>query len=467
MGKNGRVGVSTVIGYGIGNLGYALMFAFFNTYMVLYLNTIIMLPAAIVGMIVLIVRITDAFTDIGFGMIGDRTKTKMGSYRPWLLGFAIPAGVFTALYFSMPDSVAANQGSATAWAAIFFFLAASVAMTVLQTSMGALGIVGSDKQEDRKLFGILRQWGYQGGGLLVYLFGMPLLLRFSGEGATAPAKSGFSALGIVFGIIIAAATLFAVFTVKERVPINRGEKIPFKSMGKAIGKNPIAWGAMMCNIANQMNLVIAAGLNSYLFIYVFKRADMMTVAMTTSMVCAILFTTFVTPQVTTKIPRKIYMPIAQALMIIGFVLIFVGTSENVMSVAMFTVGYTFFNIMTGLVNATVFQTYPDATDYGEYLAGVQIPGLVNAIATYATKIAMGLGTIIVTACLTSVHFDAALGQEQAAETLAGIRQIYLVGNIIIVCVSFVGFLIFSTISQQRLAEIREENARKRAAKEAV
>lgn len=459
--KDGRiVGRKEFLGYALGTFGYAMMFVIFNSYMVLYLNTIILIPAATVGIITLIVRITDAFTDIGFAAIGDRTKTKLGAYRPWLLAFAIPSGLFTALYFAMPDGIAANQNSAIAWGAIFFFLAASIGMTVLQTSLGSLGIIASPAAADRKTFGVLRQWGNQAGGLLIYLIGMPLILHFSGEGATTPTKSGFAAIGWIAGALIAVFTLISVFTVKERVAVNATEKVPFKSMMKAIGKNPIAWGAMITNIANQVNMTIGPGLCSYIFIYVFKRPDLMSPVMATSMAVAILFTTFITPRVTAKISRKIFVPAGCALMVIGFVLTYIAT--GILNPVIFTVGYCLFNTMTGLVMVSVFQAYPDAADYGEHLSGVQIPGLVNAIASYATKIAMGIGTIIVTACLEIAKFDATLGVNQSAGTILGLRSIFSFGNIIFVIVGFVGFLVYNRISQERLAEIRIFNAQKRS-----
>ena len=87
------------LGYALGEMSYTIENTFIASYMVLYFTTTIGIPALTIGTLTLVCRIIDAFTDLGFGMLADRTKkNKMGKFKPWYVGSLILTAISFFLY---------------------------------------------------------------------------------------------------------------------------------------------------------------------------------------------------------------------------------------------------------------------------------------------------------------------------------------------------------------------------------
>ena len=447
-------------GFACGVFANGIQSNLFTVFMIAYLNAALGMNPLIVGTMILIIRITDAFTDIGFSLIGDRTKTKIGSYRPWLIAATIPAAVCLGLFFGMPASLRANpnSGGAIAWMYIFFFLSASILLTIHSTSLGAMAITASPNEKDRNLLGLLRQWGNQVSAVLIYFIGMKIILAHSDGEPGVPTASGYSAMGWIFALISFVGFAICCFTVKERVPVVKsGEKVPLKKSLKAIGKNPIAWGALIANVAIQIIYIIFSGMNTYIFGVVYNNPALMGTAITIAMLIGLAFTTFITPIITSKVSRRVFYPIAMVVELIGFVILYFATAK--LSLVLFIVGYTIYMCVSSLMAAAVFQVLPDGAIYGEWLAGCKIPGLINALTSFANKIAMGVSTIFITAVLAAVKFDASLGMgNQTMETVQGIRRFYCFGPAIALIIALIGYFMFTSVKKDKMDAIKKELA---------
>lgn len=103
------------LAYGFGDFGCNIIYTAMTTYLLFYYTDYAGVNAAAVGIIMLVSRVLDGFTDIGMGMIVDRTKTKYGKARPWILRMAIPFAISGILLFSVPT------GWSSASKLIYFF----------------------------------------------------------------------------------------------------------------------------------------------------------------------------------------------------------------------------------------------------------------------------------------------------------------------------------------------------------
>lgn len=91
------------IGYGLGDMASALVWQTTTLFLAYFYTDVFGLPAAIMGTMFLVVRVVDAFIDPCIGALVDRTQTRHGRFRPWLLWFAIPFGVSCLITFYVPD----------------------------------------------------------------------------------------------------------------------------------------------------------------------------------------------------------------------------------------------------------------------------------------------------------------------------------------------------------------------------
>ena len=93
------------IAYGMGDFGCNIIYTAMTTYLLFYYTDYAGVNAAAVGVIMLISRFLDGLTDIAMGVIVDRTKTKYGKARPWILRMALPFAISGVLLFSVPTSL--------------------------------------------------------------------------------------------------------------------------------------------------------------------------------------------------------------------------------------------------------------------------------------------------------------------------------------------------------------------------
>ncbi|MDR3276579.1 MAG: MFS transporter, partial [Treponema sp.] len=98
----GEVKLSEIIGHAVAGIGQNLIFGLWSGYMLVFFTDVFGIAGGVAGIIMMLTRIWDAVNDPMMGMIADRTRTRWGRYRPWLLFMALPVVVFLALNFSAP-----------------------------------------------------------------------------------------------------------------------------------------------------------------------------------------------------------------------------------------------------------------------------------------------------------------------------------------------------------------------------
>lgn len=206
---NGRLPLHEKIGYSLGdaaaNLVWRGALAFL---MVFYTDVFGISPESAAGL-VLIVRLSDGVTDIIMGMIADRTTTRWGKFRPWILWSAPVLGVFMALTFSTP-------ALSPEWKLVYAYLTyigLTLAYTVSNVPYSALMGVMTDNHAERTSLSGWRFAGAFGGGLLV-MMGTPLLVELLGGGND---EKGYQYTMYLFAVLLVVLLLVTFATTKERV----------------------------------------------------------------------------------------------------------------------------------------------------------------------------------------------------------------------------------------------------------
>ena len=205
-----RIGLKEKLGYGVGDLSSALYFNFFNFFLLYFFVDVGGVAPAAIGLMVLITKLIDAVTDPMMGLIADRTRTRWGRYRPYLLWGAIPYGVLGALVFAAPDL---GPTGLLIWAYVFYSLA-MLGVTAVHVPYGGLLGVISPSTTQRTSVAAYRMFFSAIAGILVGMLGTTLVRELGG---------GDEARGIFLTMCcIATVSVFFIWTTfattKERIP---------------------------------------------------------------------------------------------------------------------------------------------------------------------------------------------------------------------------------------------------------
>jgi GPH family glycoside/pentoside/hexuronide:cation symporter len=444
-----RMRIYEYAGYAAGNTAYTLQTMVIASYMLMFWTTSAGIPAMAVGVMMLVCRIVDAFTDIGFGLVADRTHTRMGSFKPWYLIHIIPMCVFFVLMFFVPGSIKANTSSAIAYMYIVYLLYGSVFATISYTAIGAFTSVQTANPKERRFMVIARQWSSSVAGVLSSLLAMPMILRF-GKFDTTSAE-GYLGMSLVMGVITLALFIFSGITVKERVPLNPGKKVPLKDSIKTFRGNYLAWGALVVNLCLLMMATLGSGFTSYYYVYYKGDPTAIATVMTIAGVFGMIFNTIVTPIIINKMERKRSYILTVIVIIIAYVITYLCKGQLIWLI----VGQCMFQSMIQLASSFVYRVIPDAVDYGEWKSGVSAPGAINTAISFIQKVGMGVGTFIITAVLTLVGFNATV-MVQSPATAEGIRAAYSIMPIICMLVSLIGVALVKKVSAEKMAQVRQE-----------
>lgn len=172
-----KVGLGEKVSYGFGNLAGNLLLTTANTFISFFYTDIAGIAVATVGFILLAGRILDGVADLTMGVIVDKTKTKYGKARPWLLWLAIPYAVSLVLMFTAPNL---SSNGKIAYALVTYIFA-MLMFTGTATPYNVLSALVSQDQNDRSQLSSFRSMFGFLGALILSVITMPLVKSF-GDG---------------------------------------------------------------------------------------------------------------------------------------------------------------------------------------------------------------------------------------------------------------------------------------------
>jgi len=255
-----KLSLRTKLGFGVGDLGGNLLFTALSFWALNYLTDTVGLAAGAAGTALLIGKLWDAVVDPIVGLASDRTRTRWGRRRPWILFGALPLAASLAFFFSAP--VLEGQ-TALFWWAFGAFAFLNMAFSVVNIPYGSLTPeLTTDYNERMNLNGY--RFGFAIVGTLVGATAVqPILGLFPGN-----PRQGFAVVGLVFGALVACASLTTGFSVRERVLSTDARPTSLLTSWKIVlGNRPyrIILGAYTLHL---LGITFLSGSMVYLFEYV-------------------------------------------------------------------------------------------------------------------------------------------------------------------------------------------------------
>ena len=395
------VKLSEKIGYALGDAAaggitwkvMSIAFPFFFT-------NIFGLTVADAGMLMLVARLFDVVTDPMMGAIADRTQSRWGTYRPWLIFGAIPLGVVFALLLYTPDLGPAGK-RVYAYA---LYLLMMVVYTAVNVPYGSLLGVMTDDDNEKNQFSSYRMVGAYAMGF-VMLFSFPYLQRMVGGDP----KHQYAVLGVVLGAVAALGTLACGLLTKERLKPVRAEKFSFKPFADLFRNKPWIYLTLIgicTNFFNGFRYAVAAYLMEYclhgdvtVMGLVINYTVFMMFGEATCMVFGGLCPWF-TKKVGSK--HKAFAWAAVICAVSSVLFFFIPMDPSWIWVMVANVIIT--SIGIGFYSPLLWSMYADVADYATEKNGISSTGLIFSSGTMAQKFGSAISGALVAMLLGVAGF---------------------------------------------------------------
>ena len=202
----GKLSSIQKVAYGSGNFAANLMNCTVGTFISFYYTEVAGLPIASVGVILLVCRLLDGVSDLVMGAIVQRTRTKYGKARPWILWMAIPFGISVFLMFFSPNFGTTGK---IVYAAATYMAGIAIVYTMISVPYNTLSALITNDPDERTSLATMRQFFGFMGPLFVTTFTLPIVNKLGGG------QSGWSIMAAIYGILGAALYLWVFFSTKE------------------------------------------------------------------------------------------------------------------------------------------------------------------------------------------------------------------------------------------------------------
>ena len=411
------------IGYGLGDMSSSMFWKIFGMYLMIFYTDVFGISAAAVGTMFLVTRVFDAANDPIMGIIADRTNSRFGKYRPYLLWSAIPFVMIGVLTFFTPDI---SMHGKLVYAYITYILMMIVYTVVNVPYASLLGVMSPDIK-DRNVLSTYRMAFAYLGSFITLLFFMPMVNKFINFGVTEQ-YAWTMTVGIV-GIICALLFLGCFKLTRERVKPLKDKQAPLKEDLKDLLKNKPWWILLGAGISALIFNSIRDGATVYYFKYYIVENDFGNVSFLAS---------------TPFLLSGLYLALGQAANIAGVILAapvanIIGKKKTflssmiiatILSVIFFWfdkdqlmwifVFQFFISVCAGSIFPLLWSMYADCADYSELNTGNRATGLIFSSSSMSQKFGWAIGSAVTGWLLAGFGFVA--NQVQSPETITSIKM---------------------------------------------
>lgn len=472
-----KAGLSEKIGYGFGDMSSSMFWKIFSYYLPFFYSNIFGLSLAHAGTLVLVTKLYDAVSDPVMGLIADRTNTRWGKYRPYLLWIAIPFAVAGVLAFFTPQTD--NYTFKHIYAYVTYILMMTV-YTAINVPYGAMLGVMTDDSREKSVFSSFRMFfAFIGSFIAMGSFEPLLKLRQSILG-TLPAEwtladstpADWTIAVSVIGIVCAVLFILSFVMTRERVTEAEMAKEPVKENSNETAKTSVAedlkalvangpwWMLLGGGIAILLFNCVRGGAAAYYFADVLGTNAIFTLALFLTVgEISQLVGVVVTVPVSEKIGKKAtFLLVLVAVTVLSIIVAFLPETPAGMWALL--VSQILICIAIGINSPLLWSMFADVADYSELKNGRASTGLIFSSSSMAQKFGAAFGSAIVLWVLMAFGYDNAKGAVQTPEALATIKALIswipAIGS-----AAGIAIMLGYPLTDKKMSEIRQELSKKR------
>ncbi len=447
MEQKNKLSLGERVSYACGDAASNVVWAALGAFAMMYYTDVAHVSASVIGTIMLLSRFLDGASDLIMGLVVDRTKSRYGKARPWLLRICIPFAIATLLMFSVPDF----SGKAKV---VYIFVTYNLVMTMytmINLPYGSLSALMTTDPYERSVLNIFRQIFAQVTSLIITAATLPMVNAFGG---------GSRAWSLVYGIFGAgAAVLFLIcfFGTKEKATeeIKEHETVPVKTALLSLLKNKCWIISMLLGTGTCLFYMAVSTINSYYCVQVLHD-DSLVGKVNAAYITPMIIFFFLMAPIVKRIGKRNTNLMGWGIILLSYLPLFF-VMENVT----FIIGTS---VIRGIGYACVmgvqFAIIGDSVEYGEWKTGVRSEGLVFSAQSFGCKVGMGLGNALIGALLDWGKYDGTL-EVQPSSAIMVLKGLYIVMPVIVAILQM--FLMIPYTAEKEYDIMNKELAERRKA----
>ncbi len=437
------------LGYAFGDTASNFFFQTFNIFLLYYYTDVFGISAAAVGTLFFVSKLWDAVNDPLMGALADRTNTRHGKYRPYLLWMALPYGLMGYLMFANPDFDDTGK-LVYAWVTYSLMM---MLYTAINVPYSALMGVMTPSTTERTLLASYRFVGAFGGGLLISMLVRPMVHYFGAEDEAA----GFQVTMALFAVISVVMFWYTFGATRERVRSLPETDVSFGNDVKLLLSNRPWIVLFFAGIFTLSSIAIKNAVTIHYFKYyvgddsspILLFFDITTLFMTIGML-ALIVGVACTKWLTARFEKKtllIALSLGNAVTMVAF--FFVPPDQLALMLALNITG----SLMAGPTAPLVWAMYADVADYGEWRFERRTTGLVFSASMFAQKFGLTVGAGLAGWMLALFGYVANVSQSD--DSLMGIRLMFTLFPAAVSLLN-VAVIAFYTLSDAEVESIGRE-----------
>ncbi len=415
--------LSQKIAYGTGDVAGNSSYTLLSSFILIYLTNTVGLNSGIIGILMMVSKIFDGFTDVIFGVLIDRTKSKLGKARPWMLYSQIGVSACLFLLFTIP---AGSQTMQYVYFFIFYTAFNAIFYTANNISYGSLVALITKNVNERVQLGSFRLIFALLTNIVVSSVVMDLVQKFGGG------SSGWRAVALIFAVLSMAINTFSCFMVKE-VPMEENEateqdtnrkqaKIGFVQAGKYLLTNKYLVIILLYYLCTYIMGGITQGAGVYYMTYILGDASLLG-TFTMAQMFPMALTAVATPFLVKWFKGMWKVNTAGYILnaVFGIVFIFAALNKNIPLM----LGLVFIRgLCSGPMNGTLNALIAETSGNIYRLKKVRMEGMMYSCSSFGVKLGGGIGSAVCGWLLEAGGFDG-MASVQTQGALNMIQSMYV------------------------------------------
>jgi len=441
FGPNAGLSLGEKVGYACGDVASNFYWRVFDVFLFIFYTDVFGLSAAAVGTMMLVTRLIDAFSDPLMGAIADRTNTRFGKFRPYLLWGIIPMIAAGVLTFTVPDVSDSNK---LIWAyGTYIFM--MLAYTFINVPYGALlGVVTGDSQQRTTLTSFRFIGAFSGGSLVAYM--TPELVIYLGQGNEA---LGWQYTMLVYGLIAAMLFIITFLSTTERISPPAQQKTPVIQDLKDLTQNSPWKVLFVLALIIMMTISLRGSTGTFYFKYYVERPDLIG-SFAMAYMIALAIGAASTPLLTRFVDKRRLLMILMTIVAALSLIFYFVPNDNI--TLMFVL-----QIMIGLAlgpkSPLVFSMYADTADFSQWRTGRRATAMIFSAAAFAQKLGGALAGAMIGWLLASLGYVA--NQVQTGTSQEGIVLLMTLIPAIFAAIA-VPLIYFYPLDDKQLRTLQDE-----------
>lgn len=437
------------LGHAIGVLGHDSAYTLWSTWMTPFLTDVVMLPAAVLGALLAFGRVFDGVNDIMMGSLADRTKSKWGRFRPWILRAGPLFCLCMALSFIIPSD---NMTIRIIYASIMYVLV-DVVFTAVDIPFWSLpAAMTSNVKERSSIVGTTQTTSSAITGIIGVV--MPLALAAFGGSTDWKAYFITASIVAVFGAVM---YLICFKTTKEHVIPENTEKFNLKLGIKSVVTNKPLLIVQIANAVGLLAMILRGTFNYYYCMYNLGSLEVMSVLSLISTIASVAGSVLFI-FLAKHLDKKYVMFILSGGYIAACLIHYFAGWDNLLIIYITS---AISGACCGGFMVAVMAMMADTIEYGEWKTGQRNEGMITSTRCFVTKLVMAVSGVVVAFVMGIFGYNP--GAEQTVEMLNAIHTMMTVACAATMLIGVLP-MFFYNLTEKKHAEIMAELAARKAQK---